>query len=138
MYYDMIFKDVDKAFEQWTKDRIWQAYVKEGLCLEDKKKDFYCEHNYYRKEMSKIGWKPGDKISLDEYYRISVKWSIDDRVRAEENTPVDVFLECLAKKKNKPLDKLTVRDLRDGVGYLCERLVPLHVVMSYLPEENVE
>ena len=136
MYIDMISRDVDKAFEQWTKDPLWKAYAKEGLSLEDKKKDFYFEHNYFRKELSKIGWKPGDKIPIDEFHRINFNWSYYDRIKAEENIPLDVFLECLAKKKNKPLDKLTTRDLRHGIGYLCERVVPLHVVMSYLPEED--
>jgi len=36
MYIDMISKDVDKAFEQWTKDPLWKAYAKEGLSKQKK------------------------------------------------------------------------------------------------------
>ena len=135
---DYIHKDGDEAFEEWTKLPFWKAYVEHGLSLEDKKKDFYCQHNYFRKELSKLGWKPGDEIPVREFDKISLKFSYDYR-KAEQNIPLDVFSEYLAKMKNKPLDKLTVKDVKDGIGFLSlERAIPLHVVMSYLPEENVE
>jgi hypothetical protein len=133
---DYIHKDGDEAFEEWTKSLAWKRYVKEGLSLEDKKKDFHCEHNYVRKELSKLGWKPGDEIPVREFDKISLKFSYDYR-KAEQNIPLDVFSKYLAKMKNKPLDKLTVKDVKDGIGFLSlERAIPLHVVMSYLPEED--
>ncbi len=136
---DYISKDVDEAFEEWTKSSMWKLYVRVGFSLEDKKKDFYCEHNYFRNELSKLGWKPGDEIPINEFRKISWKFSCDDYRRAVKNIPFNVFSEYLVKMKNKPLDKLTLEDVKDGIVFLSvERAIPLHVVMSYLPEENVE
>ena len=140
---DYIHKDGDEAFEEWTKLPYWKAYVEHGLSLEDKKKDFYCEHNYVRKELSKLGWKPGDEILVREFDKISLKFSYDYR-KAFKNIPLKTFLECLAKKKNKPLDELRVKDLGYStiagidLEFTLRDSIPLHVVMSYLPEENVE
>ena len=134
-----IHKDVDEAFEDFTKDPLWKRYVKMGLSLEDKKKDFYFSHNYARNELSKLGWKPEDKITVDKFNKTIAKLLYEDYYRAVKNIPFNVFLEYLAKMKNKPLDKLTLEDVKDGIGFLSvERAIPLHVVMSYLPEENVE
>lgn len=35
-----IHKDVDEAFEDFSKSLAWKRYVKEGLSLEDKKRIF--------------------------------------------------------------------------------------------------
>ena len=132
-----IHKDVDEAFEDFSKSLAWKRYVKEGLSLEDKKKDFYFSHNYARNELSKLGWKPEDKITVDKFHKTIAKLLYEDYYRAVKNIPLDVFLEYLAKMKNKPLDKLTLEDVEDGIGFLSlERAIPLHVVMSYLPEED--
>jgi len=103
---DYIHKDGDEAFEEWTKLPFWKAYVEHGLSLEDKKKDFYCQHNYFRKELSKLGWKPGDEIPINEFDKISLKFSIFDYNKAFENIPLNTCLEYLAEKKNKPLDEI--------------------------------
>jgi len=132
-----IHKDVDEAFEDFSKSLAWKRYVKEGLSLEDKKKDFYFSHNYVRNELSKLGWKPEGKITVDKFNKTIAKLLYEDYYRAVKNIPLDVFLEYLAKMKNKPLDKLTLEDVEDGIGFLSlERAIPLHVVMSYLPEED--
>ena len=138
-----IHKDVDEAFEDFSKSLAWKRYVKEGLSLEDKKKDFYCQHNYFRKELSKLGWKPGDEIPINEFDKISLKL-FDDYRKAFENIPLNTCLEYLAEKKNKPLDEFRVKDLDRftpaGVGlmFALGDSIPLHVVMSYLPEEDTK
>ena len=139
---DYIHKDGDEAFEEWTKLPFWKAYVEHGLSLEDKKKDFYCQHNYFRKELSKLGWKPGDEIPVNEFDKISLKFSYYDYDKAFENIPLNTCLEYLAEEKNKPLDELRVKDLGHpsiaGIHlmFTLRDSIPLHVVMSYLPEED--
>ncbi len=138
---DYIHKDGDEAFEEWTKLPYWKAYVEHGLSLEDKKKDFYCQHNYFRKELSKLGWKPGDEIPAREFDKISLKF-YDDYHRAFKNIPLNTCLEYFAGENNKSLDELRVKDLDRatfaGVGleFTLRDSIPLHVVMSYLPEED--
>ena len=141
---DFISKDVDEAFEEWTKQPFWKAFVEHGLSLEDKKKDFYCQHNYFRKELSKLGWKPGDEIPINEFDKISLKFSFDDYRKAFENIPLNTCLEYLAEKENKPLDELRVKDLGHPsiagthLMFALRDSIPLHVVMSYLPEEDTK
>lgn len=142
---DFISKDVDEAFEEWTKQPFWKAFVKHGLSLEDKKKDFYCQHNYYWNKLSKLGWKPGDEIPIDEIHRIAGKL-FDDYRKAFKNIPLNTCFEYItkyiAKKKNIPADELTVKDLGWGTSVSIGLMlalrysIPLHVVMSYLPEED--
>jgi hypothetical protein len=138
---DFISKDVDEAFEEWTKQPFWKAFVEHGLSLEDKKKDFYCQHNYYWNKLSKLGCKPGDEIPIDEFHRIAGKL-FDDYSKAFENIPLNTCLEYLAEEENKPLDELRVKDLDRatfaGVGlmFALRDSIPFHLVMSYLPEED--
>lgn len=143
MYIDFMSKDVDEAFEEWTKQPFWEDFVEHGLSLEDKKKDFYCQHNYYWNKLSKLGCKPGDEISAHEFDKIAYKLFYDYR-KAFENIPLNTCLEYLAEEKNKPLDELRVKDLGHpsiaGIHLMVtlRDSIPLHVVMSYLPEEDTK
>ena len=139
---NLVSKDVDEAFEEFSKI-IPEISVFEGVSFEDIKKDFYLSHNYARNELRKLGWKHGDEIPTHE-----IPWNLFwyDYHKAFKNIPLNTCFEYItkytAKKKNIPADEVTVKDLGWGtrveIGLMLalRYSIPLHVVMSYLPEED--
>ena len=139
---NLVSKDVDEAFEEFSKI-IPEISVFEGVSFEDIKKDFYLSHNYARNELRKLGWKHGDEIPTHE-----TPWELfwDDYCKAFKNIPLNTCFEYItkyiSKKKNIPADELRVKDLGHpsiaGIHLMVtlRDSIPLHVVMSYLPEED--